>query len=153
MILTSDDIFHIFPANNLRNKLHMKLTEKRKEILSKIEESSTPLSAKMIHEQMESASDLSTVYRSLDYLEKYALVNSISLSRTRFYYSGDSQHGHFLYCRQCHELQLFDECVVSQLEQQLQDSYNYRITHHILFFEGFCKECQAYLEKKSVSPY
>ncbi len=127
----------------------MRLNPTREAILKSIQSSSVPLSARKIHESLDGSVNLSTVYRSLDHLEKNRFVQTISISSVRFYYS-QSEHGHFLHCRECGEIIQFQECGVDTLIQSLQTTYNYRIVHHLTFFEGICQTCDQYLNRKKI---
>ena len=127
-----------------------RLTELRQEILGTVQQADRPINARMILRRMPSNPDVSTVYRALDYLEKEDLVHSVSFSRTTFYYAeSDRGCGHFLYCGNCHEILQFEECFADDLQQALQERFQYRISKHVLSFEGVCSDCQASLDKKA----
>jgi len=127
-----------------------RLTERRKEILQVINESGKPLNAKDIFEKISSQPNLSTVYRALDFLEKEKYINSVSFSRIKFYYKGlEEEGGHFLFCGKCHEILEFNDCVVHDLKDKIQEQFNYTITGHVLCFEGVCSDCQNYLNRRA----
>jgi Fur family ferric uptake transcriptional regulator len=128
------------------------LTDLRREIVSVIENAERPVSAKIILSRMISKPNISTVYRALDYLDARNYISSVSFSGIRFYYAGaQGGHGHFLFCRECHEILEFDECVVANLQKRIQKHFNYQITGHVIYFEGLCSDCTRYLDKKSQS--
>jgi len=132
--------------------MRTKLTELRKEIVSLIENAETPLNARKVRGRMSSQPNLSTVYRALEFLDANDYVSSVSFSGVRFYYTGEHPgHGHFLFCRECHNIQEFDECVVIPLQRRIQEKFDFQVTGHVLYFEGLCADCRRYLEKKSHS--
>jgi Fur family ferric uptake transcriptional regulator len=125
-----------------------RLTDLRQRILDVIDQAEKPLNVKMIEKRVSSRPNLSTIYRALDFLKKNSFIHSISFSSVTFYYSNRKGHGHFLICSSCHEIQEFEDCVVDNLQKRLQEKYDYRITDHVLCFNGLCSECQNYLDKK-----
>ena len=125
-------------------------TSLRKEILRVIDESEKPLNAKAVMNRIPFNPNFSTVYRALDFLEREKCVQSVSFSRVKFYYTEtDRRGGHFLFCGRCHEIRGFDDCVATDLIGKIQERFNYAITHHVLCFEGFCSNCQDYLNKEA----
>jgi Fur family ferric uptake transcriptional regulator len=126
-----------------------RLTDLRKEILSVISKAEKPLNTKMIGKRIISRPNLSTIYRALDFLKGKRYIHSISFYGVTFYYTNKKGHGHFLICKNCHEIHEFDDCVVKNLQKKLQEKYDYRITDHVLCFNGLCSECQNYLAKKA----
>jgi len=126
-----------------------RLTDLRKEILSIIDEAEKPLNAKMIEKRIKSKPNLSSIYRALYFLETKSYINSVSFSGVRFYYTKKKGHGHFLVCKKCNEILEFEDCVVKNLQQKIQKQYEYKITDHVICFNGLCLECQNYLNKKA----
>ena len=127
-----------------------RLTELRLEILDAVKSSEMPINTKTIINQITSNPDPSTVYRALAYLETEGYIHSISLSRMKyFYYDEEKGCGHFLHCRSCHEILQFEECAVDEIQNGLQKRFKYRISKHVLSFEGVCSDCQSYLDKKT----
>jgi Fur family ferric uptake transcriptional regulator len=125
-----------------------RLTKLRREILGVIERAERPLNAKTIRHRTSSKPDLSTIYRALDFLTMKRLIHTVSFSGIRYFFIGKKGHGHFLICKECHEIQEFDDCVVASLQKKIQNKYNYSITDHVLYFEGLCAECQQHVSKK-----
>jgi Fur family ferric uptake transcriptional regulator len=125
-----------------------RLTDVRREILKVIESAEKPLNVKIIEHRLTSHPNLSTIYRALDFLEAEKLIRSVSFSGVKFYFTSKRGNGHFLVCKECHEILEFRECVVKNLQKKIQEKYDYEITDHILYFQGLCLECQHYLNKK-----
>jgi len=147
--------YHILFANDLRKFLlrngimKSRLTDLRKQILSIVDNAEKPLNAKMIEKRIKSKPNLSTIYRALYFLETNKHINSVSFSAVKFYYTNKKGHAHFLVCKKCHEILEFEDCAVKHLQQKIQKQYDYKITDHILYFNGLCLECQNYLNKKA----
>jgi Fur family transcriptional regulator, ferric uptake regulator len=126
------------------------LTALRKEILSIIMNASKPLSAKSIFKAVSSMPNLSTIYRALEYFETHSQIQSISLAGTKYFYtSAKKGYGHFITCKECHEIIEFEECAIDTFQRKIQKKFGYIITGHTLYFEGFCADCSQYAAKKS----
>jgi Fur family transcriptional regulator, ferric uptake regulator len=134
----------------MRFPVKFKLTLLRKHIFDIIKSSDIPLNAKNISDRMKLHSNLSTIYRALDYMEKEKLIVSVALfDGTRFYCSGD-RHSHFILCKECHEIKEFDKCSAGDMVKSLEKEYNYRITEHVFYFIGVCGDCEKVLNKKAI---
>ena len=117
-------------------------TELRKEMLKCIEDSEQPLTAKEIHARLQSKPNLSTVYRALDYLCKKGFVKTISFSvEGNYFYSSKNAHAHFVYCKECTEIKVFDDCFAEKIQDNIEDKFDYKITDHIFYFSGICDTC------------
>jgi Fur family ferric uptake transcriptional regulator len=125
-----------------------KLTPLRREILSVVQSEDKPLSAKQIMRRMLVQPNLSSIYRSLEYLVICNLLQSVSFSGIRHYFIGNKGKGHFIICKGCKEMITFDECIAEKLQKRIQERYHYTITDHVLYFEGFCTECRSHFEKR-----
>lgn len=127
-----------------------RLTDLRQEILETIRSASIPVNTKAIIRHLSSGPDVSTVYRALDYLETQGYIHHISFSRTKYYFTdSDGGCGHFLHCRNCHEIRRFETCSAADLQESLQERFQYRISRHVLSFEGICSDCQVTLDKQA----
>ncbi len=129
--------------------MKQRLTKLRKAVLEVINDADKPLNVKVIKKRMRVPSDLSTIYRALDFLEKNRFVNSVSFSGVKFYFTGTKGNGHFLICQECHEILEFGGCVAENIRKKIQKKYDYRIADHVLYFTGLCPECQSHLDKKA----
>ena len=118
-------------------------TELRQEILKNIKESEKPISVKDIHARLESKPNLSTVYRALDYLCSKGFVKSISFaSDGSYYFSAENAHSHFVYCKECSEIKVFEKCFAEEIQDQIEDKFDYKITDHFFYFAGICDSCR-----------
>ncbi|PID83597.1 Fur family transcriptional regulator [Candidatus Campbellbacteria bacterium] len=85
----------------------MKLTEKRKWILSVLKKSKKTLSASDIFSQVENI-DLATVYRTLDFFEKENLVNKYNFGNKEFFYEIKKENHQHAFCTNCQKVLHFD---------------------------------------------
>jgi Fur family ferric uptake transcriptional regulator len=129
-----------------------KITALRKEILTAVENAKIPLSAKHIMKRIRARPNISSIYRSLEYLVTWNVLQSVSFSGTRHYFIANKGKGHFIICKGCNEMIAFDECIAEKLQKRIQNKYHYTITDHVLYFEGFCTECQTHFEKRDKNP-
>jgi Fur family ferric uptake transcriptional regulator len=126
-----------------------KLTPLRKEILALIEREERPLNAKHIMQRVHLHPNLSSIYRSCEYLVTRHLLQSVSFSGVRHYFLAKRGRGHFIICKGCNEIITFDECIAEALQKRVQDKYDYTITDHVLYFEGFCPDCKTHYVKRA----
>ncbi|RLL84172.1 Fur family transcriptional regulator [Mesotoga sp. BH458_6_3_2_1] len=120
-----------------------KLTSLRREILEIINNSDAPLNADSIHEMLIGSPNLSSVYRSLAFLEEEGLIRSVSFEcETRFYFSRQKEPIHFLHCKKCHKTEPFYESISDSLAESVAEDRDFTITGHVFYFIGICGECK-----------
>lgn len=85
---------------------------------------------------------LATVYRSLDALKLEGTVQVRTLANGESLYSTMQEDRHHLTCLQCGTSIPIDRCPVHDLENQLHQSYQFKIFYHTLEFFGLCSQCQ-----------
>ncbi len=86
---------------------------------------------------------LATVYRALDALKLEGLVQVRTLATGESLYSLVQEDRHHLTCLQCGASIAIDECPVHELENQLNQSYRFKVFYHTLEFFGLCTTCQT----------
>ena len=101
-----------------------------------------PISAKTIKEKFNLLADLSNIYRNLNTLELDRAIGSISFQGIKYYYYSENKNGHFMLCKSCGEIKSFHLCHEHSLQKQLEEQYEYKLTNHNLYFEGYCKVCK-----------
>jgi Fur family ferric uptake transcriptional regulator len=105
-------------------------TPLRKEIYKMIEDTDSPINADTIYKKLDNKPDLSSIYRALNYLEKKGMVKSLTFNTKINYYFTPKKHPrHFLYCKKCGKT------------KKIEDKHNFKITDHVFYFIGICKEC------------
>ena len=85
---------------------------------------------------------LATVYRALDALKLAGLVQVRTLTNGEALYSLVQEDRHHLTCLQCGDSILLDSCPIHNLEETLNQSYEFKIYYHTLEFFGLCTACQ-----------
>ena len=125
----------------------LKLTSARKAVLEFLQ--TTPLhhTATDIHERLVDrlpSLNLSTVYRSLDYLIAYRLVSVADIGRGSPVYEIISDHPHHhLVCLNCDHVFHLDGDIVDPLFRQIEEVENFEIhTNHLVLY-GICESCQS----------
>ena len=85
---------------------------------------------------------LATIYRSLDVLKLEGVIQARTLANGESLYSFIQEDRHHLTCLQCGDSIPIHECPVQDLEEQLHQSYQFKIYYHMLEFFGLCTQCQ-----------
>jgi len=130
-------------------------TAPREAILNLLSKTSEHLSAKEIYQNLfriYPGIGLTTVYRTLDLLERMGYLNKIPLSSGENKYElitdSEESHHHHLICTQCGKIIDYSDFVEEELElikrteQKLQKMHGFKITDHNFEFFGICKQCQ-----------
>ena len=131
-------------ANRLRGRSSVKrLSELRLNILSILEESEIPMTVEQIRERLSLKPNLSSIYRSLLFLEENGKALSLSFGTpVRFYCSYSEHPAHYLYCKRCQSIQVFHVCFAREIQEKLELENNFAITDHVFYFTGYCQRCR-----------
>ncbi|MBE9117443.1 transcriptional repressor [Lusitaniella coriacea LEGE 07157] len=86
---------------------------------------------------------LATVYRSLEALKMGGAIQVRTLSNGESLYSPIQKDQHHLTCLDCGCSIPIDCCPVRELENQLQQSHQFKMYYHTLEFFGLCEKCQS----------
>lgn len=136
------------PSGNLIRKLSergYRLTPQRLMVLSAIENSHDHISAEEIYAQVVAKYpqvNISTVYRTLELLEKLGLVTETDLGGGRVrYHPADKGHHHHLVCEECGRIIDLDEAVLSSLKNWLRREYRFSADLRHLALFGRCAAC------------
>lgn len=137
------------PSGDLTSKLMARgyrLTPQRMMVLSAIESSDDHISAEEIYAQVVAKYphvNISTVYRTLELLEKLGLVTETDLGGGRVrYHPADKGHHHHLVCQKCGRIINLDETVLSSLKKLLLREYQFSTDLRHLAIFGRCSECK-----------
>ena len=124
-----------------------RVTGPRALILDLIRQEEHPLSAKTIHQKLDGACDLATVYRSLKLLESMHMVKRFDFgdgtARFEMICCDDDGHHHHLICRQCRKVVEIPECFPHTWETQIAREHGFQQISHQLEFFGICPDCQG----------
>lgn len=125
--------------------MSIRLTSARQAILDQLEHEKTHLTAIQIHDKLQvrlPSLNLSTVYRSLDYLVENRLVSvsDMGLGSPVYELVSDENH-HHLVCLSCQSILHLEPELVSPFFEKVQQlkGFNVRTNHLVLF--GYCQAC------------
>ena len=123
-----------------------RLTFARKGILEILTKSTSPLSAKEIHDELinrQVAADKVTVYREIEFLVKEALLVRVQFAdRNKRYELASDDHHHHLICENCEaveDIELSED--FEQEAAQIAKKKQFQVLRHSLEFFGLCKAC------------
>ena len=130
-------------SKTLREKGY-KLTPQRRMILDILHQADSHLCAEDILAQIQSkvaGVNKSTVYRTLELLEKLGLVVKCELEGRMAYHHAEEGHHHHLVCRQCGRVVDCDESILKPLEDELVQELDFRPDLKHLVVYGLCSQC------------
>ena len=127
-------------------KLGLKVTTARRAILEVLIEGPSHQSAEDITERisgMYPEIHMSTVYRTLDTLEEFGIIDHVHLGHGRaVYHLGDDPHQH-LVCEKCGKVTEVPNAIFSTLEKILVDSYEFNMRQNHFAVLGKCIACSS----------
>ncbi len=95
---------------------------------------------------------LSTVYRTLELLNRIGLVSKFDFgdgrARYEFVRPGENSHHHHLICSKCGRIIDYSDFVekethlIKEIENTLSKKYNFVINSHQIHFYGLCEDCK-----------
>ncbi len=137
---------------NLKEKLRekgFKLTPQRRSILDTImENEGKHLSTEEIYDVVKRRCPeigLATVYRTMQIFDEVGLVykHNFDDGRSRYEVTNNEDHQHHhLVCIKCGKVLEVEEDLLEQLENQVEQKYNFSITNHNVKFLGYCGKCR-----------
>jgi Fur family ferric uptake transcriptional regulator len=148
------------PMDILKKKLQekqYKLTTQRQVILNVfVEHQGEHLSAEDVHMILKGeASDigLATVYRTVELLSQIEILQKIDFgdgcSRFELDFRDSSRHHHHhLICMDCGSVFEFDDDLLEDLENTIQQKSKFKVLDHQVKFYGRCQECQIKRDSK-----
>ena len=122
-----------------------RLTPQRMLVLSAIENSNDHISAEEIYAQVVAKYpyvNISTIYRTLELLNRLGLVTETDLGggRVRYHPAGKGHH-HHLVCQECGKVIDLDETVLYPLKDVLLREYKFSADLRHLGIFGRCADC------------
>jgi len=140
-------------------------TGARQEVFDVLVKTEQHLSAQDIHHQCQAANSdigLTTIYRTLDLLDKAGLVRKVHSGdgRVRFEYrrSAHADHHHHLMCSGCGQILNYRDFeqeeleLVRRTEDVLARKHGYLIRDHNIEFIGLCPECRPGGRRSVIAP-
>jgi Fe2+ or Zn2+ uptake regulation protein len=123
-----------------------RLTSQRRLILQVLEKSNGHLDADTLYEQVKARDrsvSLATVYRTLAVLKEIGLVEEHRLGEDHGHYEVVRQESHYHFtCLHCGKVIEFDTALVAQIEQELCEQRDVRVTNTHLHVSGYCTQCR-----------
>ena len=130
-----------------------RLTQRRRQVLSELMQSSSPLSAyevlDLCNRSTTSAMPAMSVYRILDFLEQQLLVHRLSTSNKYVscaHITCDHKHfqtTHFLLCEGCSSVEEVDATEeASEALEQMAKTVGFKLTTQQFELSGICTTCQ-----------
>jgi len=124
----------------------IRLTSARVAILDVLKATDTHLSPVEIHEELQDrlpSLNISTVYRSLDYLVEHDLISITDLGTgTPLYEKLNENPHHHLVCLNCKEILDLDHKLVAPFFDVIEEKKSFEVeTKHLVLF-GTCEHCQ-----------
>jgi len=137
---------HTHGVSGSLHELGYRLTPQRIMILEAVEQADSHISADDIYMQARSRypyMNISTVYRTLELLEKLGLVMKTDFGEGRVrYHPSDKGHHHHLVCQQCGAIIDVDESTLARLQDVLLARYDFTASlRHVAIF-GLCSNCK-----------
>jgi Fur family ferric uptake transcriptional regulator len=130
---------------------NLKKTKNREEILQVIRNASLPISAEEIYKiclENNSNTNLSTVYRTLNLLEKKGvLVKQLRNDGISYFQENNHNHKHLFICNKCNNHFILDNCPLEKLLEELSEKEGFELLTHSIELYGFCKKCKTKKKK------
>jgi Fur family transcriptional regulator, ferric uptake regulator len=120
-------------------------TRSQERILALLKDMNRAISAQDIYIELRSRDQnmgLATIYRSLEALKLEGAIQMRTIANGESLYSTMQEDKHHLTCLQCGASIPISQCPVHELENQLHQSYQFKIFYHTLEFFGLCTACQ-----------
>ena len=121
----------------------LKKTKTRELVKTILENSTKPLSAYDIFEQLKDENiTLSSIYRTLDTFSNNGIVTKdTSNNKISKYSIIKKEHKHFLECRECHSSTPLDFCPYHKANKKIKNETKFTVDEHNLIILGICENC------------
>ncbi len=124
----------------------LRLTQPRRVILDYIHDKGDHLTAEEIINHVHSQFphiNKSTIYRTLDLLEKNECVFKSESANQVIYHHAEEGHHHHLVCSKCGKTVDCEEDIFTPVEWLLEKQYGFKIDFKHIVMSGLCKECKG----------
>jgi Fur family ferric uptake transcriptional regulator len=122
----------------------LKLTPQRRLIVDIIHDADSHITAEdiitKVNDRMPGINK-STVYRTLELLEKSGCVYKSEMDNQSIYHHVEEGHHHHLICSECGKVIDSDENLFAPMERFLADKYGFYANFKHLVMSGLCEEC------------
>jgi Fur family ferric uptake transcriptional regulator len=123
----------------------LKLTPQRRLIVDAIHDANVHITAEEIIAHVQAKMPevhKSTIYRTLDLLEKTGCVFKSELDAHAIYHHADEGHHHHLVCSRCGKIIECDEDLFKSVENSIVEQYGFHVDFKHLIMNGLCEECR-----------
>jgi len=123
----------------------LKLTPQRRLIVDAIHEADAHLTAEEIIAHVQAKMPevhKSTIYRTLELLEKTGCVFKSDLGDHAIYHHAEEGHHHHLVCSNCGKTIECDEELFATVEESLAKKHGFSVNFKHLVISGLCEECK-----------
>ena len=122
----------------------LKFSKQRDLLLTIFNEHKRPLTAEDVYNMLDSAMDLSTVYRIINVFTVSEILLKLSMQNESkaLYLLNENRHVHHLVCLSCHQVKTIEGCPIHHYEHELKKKTDYDIVSHNLEIFGYCPECK-----------
>jgi len=129
----------------------LKITKPRQMIvdfLASSDKALSPYEIQTLLQKKKIKSDVVTIYRVLEVLEKLYLVHKVLAfngyvrCHTNDLDNPNDRCHHYLLCKNCKRVQEVEGEDLGNLEKKIEKNYGFKIESHYLEFMGLCKDCQ-----------
>lgn len=134
-----------------------RMTSQRRLIIETLEGLASHPTAEELYELVHERDpdlNLSTVYRTLRWLEGEGLVNSrrfeVDRGQERFDPQLADEHYHFV-CNTCKSVIEFNAPVIETIIDQIERQFGVQVESASVVLHGYCPECHPYSEAKAVA--
>lgn len=133
-------ILHFLQSKGVR------ITQARRAIIENLALQNTPISAEQLQCALQDrgiAVNKTTVYRELDFLLRWGIIQAIEFGDKKKRYEISGSHHHHVVCIECNTIEDVDlQQDVRASEQKIEKQKGYKVINHSLEFFGLCPTCQ-----------
>jgi len=124
----------------------LRLTPQRRLVVDVIHEAGVHLTADEIIAHVQAKMPevhKSTIYRTLDLLEKNGSIFKSELGDHAVYHHAEEGQHHHLVCSRCGKTVECDEDIFTAVEKSLAENYGFRVNFRHLVISGLCEDCKG----------
>ena len=132
---------------NILSAHNYKLTDQRKDILKIfIKNNQKHFNAEELFQEVKKINPdvgLATIYRSLELFCELDIIHQLDFDNSykRYELNLQKNHHHHLICIECGKIMEFNDKVLEQFENNIEETYNFNVINHRIKFYGYCQDC------------
>jgi Fur family transcriptional regulator, ferric uptake regulator len=129
---------------SILKKKGLRVTPQRRIIVDTLHDRNNPITAEDLVSYVKTKMpevDKSTVYRTLDLLEKAGCVYKSDSNLGVIYHHAEEGHHHHLVCSKCGKTVDLDEDPFLPVEKTLMNKYNFEVNFQHMVIQGLCEIC------------